>query len=58
MLWCFLGIFGDRKGQNPNIFLKVGAGGGASYAGSACLLVCPLGADGRGTLAILLASAK
>ena len=33
MLWCFLGIFGDRKRQNLNIFLKVGAG-----CGSACLL--------------------
>ena len=24
MLWCFLGIFGDNKGQKLNIFLKVG----------------------------------
>ena len=24
MLWCFLGIFGDKKGRNLNIFLKVG----------------------------------
>ena len=24
MLWCFLGIFGDRKGRNTNIFLKYG----------------------------------
>ena len=28
--WCFLGKIGDRKGQNINIFLKVGAGGGRS----------------------------
>ena len=26
MLWCFLGIFGDRKGRNTNIFLKSGSG--------------------------------
>ena len=24
MLWCFLGIFGDNKVQNLNIFLKYG----------------------------------
>ena len=33
MLLSYLGIFGDRKGQKPNIFLKcgckVGAGCGA-----------------------------
>ena len=28
MLWCFLGIFGDKKGQNLNIFFNCGAGVG------------------------------
>ena len=26
VLWCFLGIFGDKEGQKPNIFLKVREG--------------------------------
>lgn len=39
-LWCFLGILGDQKGRNTNIFLKygckVGAGLGAGGAFRAC----------------------
>lgn len=37
LLLCFLGIFGDKKGQNTNIFLKGG-----------CRWWCPLGAGGAG----------
>ena len=44
---CFLGIFGDKKGQNLNIFLKCGCKVGAG-CGSACLpFVGPLVAGGR-----------
>lgn len=39
MLWCFLGIFGDRNRQKPNIFLKCGCKVGAG-CGSACLPFC------------------
>ena len=39
VLWCFFGIFGDNKGQNTNIFLKVGAGGAGCAGSLACLLV-------------------
>ena len=28
VLWCFLGIFGDKKGRNLNIFFNCGAGVG------------------------------
>ena len=36
VLWCFLGIFGDRKGRNVNIFLKCGCKVNAG-CGAACL---------------------
>ena len=36
MLWCFLGIFGDRNRRNAKIFLKCGCKVGAG-CGSACL---------------------
>ena len=32
MLWCFLGIFGDKRGRNLNIFFNCGAGVGWSCA--------------------------
>ena len=38
-LWCFLGILGDKKGQKPNIFLKVGAAREAHLVG--CWLCLP-----------------
>lgn len=41
MLWCFLGILGDNKGQNTNIFLKVGAGLGLVV----CLFGVPTGPE-------------
>ena len=37
VLWCFLGIFGDRSGQNLNIFLKVRKEGGVLRWSAACL---------------------
>ena len=46
------------KGAGCLLSLVTGAGGGASYAGCACLLACPLGQLVRGTLAILLTLAK
>ena len=36
-LWCFLGIFGDRKGQNTNIFLKSREENGLKCGRLACL---------------------
>ena len=49
MLWCFLGIFGDRKGQNLNIFLKVMEGKRLERWSAACLSSCPLGAGVSGS---------
>ena len=50
--------FGDKNGQKPNIFLKVGEGERLEMW-SACLpFVVSTGAGGRGTLAILLTLAK
>ena len=43
---CFLGIFGDKKGRNTNIFLKVREGKRAEMWSLACLLACPLVAGG------------
>ena len=40
--WCFLGIFGDNKGRNLNIFLKSRKEGGVLRWSAACLLACPL----------------
>ena len=42
MLWCFLGIFGDKKGRNTNIFLKRWCRWWACGAGCASSLACPL----------------
>ena len=42
VLWCFLGVFGDKKGRNTNIFLKVREGKRAEMWSLACLLACPL----------------
>ena len=42
-LWCFLGDFGDRKRQKPNIFLKCGAGVGLVVRCLSALIACPLG---------------
>ena len=54
MLWCFLGNLGERKGQNPNIFLKRWC----KWCGLRQLFGVSTGAAGRGTLAILLTLAK
>ena len=43
---CFLGIFGDKKGQNLNIFLKYGTGVQCRVLLSWCVSSCPLGAGG------------
>ena len=50
--WCFLGNLGDKKGQNPNIFLKYGCRmwGKVVQVARACA-ACSLlvtGAGGRG----------
>ena len=42
VLWCFLGILGDRKGQNLNIFLKVMEGKRLELWSAGCLSSCPL----------------
>ena len=42
MLWCFLGIFGDKKCQNLNIFLKYGSGVSCRVLLWWWLLSCPL----------------
>ena len=42
VLWCFLGILGDNKGQNLNIFLKVKEGKQLGRWSAACLSSCPL----------------
>ena len=47
VLLCFLGIFGDNKGRNLNIFLKSRREGGVLRWSAACLLACPLGYDCR-----------
>ena len=47
-VWCFLGILGDKKVQNLNIFLKCGEGERLERWSAACLLACPLGAGGAG----------
>ena len=44
---CFLGIFGDQRGQNTNIFLKVRGENGLKSGRLACLLACPLVAGGQ-----------
>ena len=49
VFWCFLGILGDNKGQNLNIFLKVREGERLERWSVACLLACPLVAGGRGS---------
>ena len=46
--WCFLGILGDNKGRNPNIFLNIRKEGGVLRWSAAGLLACPLVAGGRG----------
>ena len=48
VLLCFLGIFGDQSGQNPNIFLKARKENRCGGGRLACLLACPLVAGGRG----------
>ena len=42
VLWCFLGIFGDKKCQNLNIFLKYGSGVSCRVLLWWWLLSCPL----------------
>ena len=42
VLWCFLGIFGDNKRQNLNIFLKSRKENRCGGGRLACLLACPL----------------
>ena len=39
---CFLGIFGDQRGRNLNIFLKSRKENGVLRWSAACLLACPL----------------
>ena len=57
-LWCFLGIFGDRKRQNTKIFLKCGCKVGAG-GGSACLPSgVSAGVSGQALGAILLTLAR
>ena len=58
VLWCFLGVLGDHKGQNTNIFLKTREENGLKCGRLACLLACPLEAGGRTNLAILLTLAR
>ena len=57
VLWCFLGKIGDRKGQKQRYILLLGVAG-ASVVALSLGRWCPLGAGGRGTLAILLTLAR